>query len=87
MLTEAIDPLRDIETINLELILSDLEILERRIAKVAKGARMDKEQAKELSDAGALSRSVWRTESLQSASRQRMKTRKQYFKNLNLLTA
>ena len=44
----SVNPLRDIETINLELIFSDLEILERRIAKVAKGARMDKEQAKEL---------------------------------------
>lgn len=44
----SVDPLRDIETINLELIFSDLEILERRIAKVAKGARMDKVQAKEL---------------------------------------
>lgn len=43
-----VDPARDIETINLELIFSDLEILERRIAKVAKGARMDKAQAKEL---------------------------------------
>jgi GTP-binding protein YchF len=44
----SIDPLRDIETINLELIFSDLEILERRIAKVTKAARMDKEAAKEL---------------------------------------
>ena len=43
-----IDPLRDIETINLELIFSDIEILERRIAKVTKTARMDKEAAKEL---------------------------------------
>ena len=43
-----INPLRDIETINLELIFSDLEILERRIAKVTKTARMDKEAAKEL---------------------------------------
>ncbi|MCR2022981.1 YchF family ATPase, partial [Blautia pseudococcoides] len=40
--------LRDIETINLELIFSDLEILERRIAKTTKSARMDKEAAKEL---------------------------------------
>ncbi|MDE6421756.1 MAG: redox-regulated ATPase YchF [Lachnospiraceae bacterium] len=45
----SIDPLRDIETINLELIFSDLEILERRIAKVTKLARMDKTAAKELS--------------------------------------
>lgn len=29
----SIDPIRDIETINLELIFSDLEILERRIRK------------------------------------------------------
>lgn len=44
----SIDPMRDIETINLELIFSDLEILERRIAKTTKTARMDKEAAKEL---------------------------------------
>ena len=43
-----IDPLRDIETIDLELIFSDLEILERRIAKTTKTARMDKAAAKEL---------------------------------------
>lgn len=43
-----IDPLRDIETINLELIFSDLEILERRIAKTTKVARNDKAAAKEL---------------------------------------
>ena len=39
---------RDIETINLELIFSDVEILDRRIAKIAKQARMDKTLAKEL---------------------------------------
>lgn len=44
----SIDPLRDIETINLELVFSDIEILERRIAKTSKGARMDKVLAKEL---------------------------------------
>ena len=44
----SIDPLRDIETINLELIFSDIEILERRIAKTTKVARNDKEAAKEL---------------------------------------
>jgi len=43
-----IDPLRDIETINLELIFSDLEMIERRISRVAKGASYDKAQAKEL---------------------------------------
>lgn len=44
----SINPLRDIETINLELIFSDIEILERRIAKVSRGAKNDKTQAKEL---------------------------------------
>lgn len=43
----SISPVRDIETINLELIFADLEVLERRYAKVAKAARMDKSQAKE----------------------------------------
>lgn len=43
----SVNPLRDIETINLELIFSDLEVLERRLAKVIKTARMDKTAAKE----------------------------------------
>ena len=44
----SIDPLRDIDTINLELIFSDLEILERRISKAVRAARNDKTIAKEL---------------------------------------
>lgn len=44
----AVDPLRDIETINLELIFSDMEILERRIAKTAKSATANKSLAKEV---------------------------------------
>lgn len=44
----SVDPIRDIDTINLELIFSDVEILERRIAKTTKGARNDKALAKEL---------------------------------------
>lgn len=43
-----VNPLRDIETINLELIFSDIEMLERRIAKQGKGAFNNKELAKEL---------------------------------------
>ena len=35
----SIDPIRDIETINLELVFSDLEILERRIAKTGKAGK------------------------------------------------
>ena len=44
----SVDPLRDIETIDLELIFSDLDILDRRIAKSTKGAMNDKSLAKEL---------------------------------------
>lgn len=43
----SIDPLRDIETINLELLFSDMEILERRMSKTGKAARMDKSLQKE----------------------------------------
>ena len=43
-----VNPMRDIETINLELVFSDIEILERRIAKTSKGAKNDKTLAKEL---------------------------------------
>lgn len=44
----SIDPGRDIETIDLELIFADIEVLDRRISKTAKSARMDKAAAKEL---------------------------------------
>ncbi|WP_125152204.1 redox-regulated ATPase YchF [Clostridium rectalis] len=43
----SIDPIRDIETINLELILSDLEILDRRIEKTLKMARGGDKKSKE----------------------------------------
>lgn len=38
----SIDPLRDIETINLELIFSDMEMLERRIDRTTKALKGDK---------------------------------------------
>lgn len=43
-----VDPIRDIETINLELIFSDLEILERRIARTEKAMKGDKTLAEKL---------------------------------------
>ena len=42
----SVDPIRDIETINLELIFSDLEILERRMEKTVKLARSGDKTAK-----------------------------------------
>ncbi len=43
-----VDPVRDIETINLELIFSDLEMLERRIDRTKKAMKGDKSLVKEL---------------------------------------
>jgi len=44
----SVSPLRDIETITLELIFSDLEVLEKRIARTGKSAMNDKGAAKEV---------------------------------------
>ena len=43
-----INPSSDIETINTELLLSDMEILERRIQRVSKAAKADKKMQPEL---------------------------------------
>src|SRR5699024_1807279 len=67
----SIDPKRDIETINLELILSDMEVLDRRIEKTQKMLKADKKYQEELDfflrvrealDAGKSARSVECTE-------------------------
>ena len=44
----SIDPVRDIEIINLELIFSDIEMIERRIDRTKKAMKGDKSLAKEL---------------------------------------
>ena len=43
-----VDPLRDVETINLELIFADLEVVDRRLDRVRKLARQDKSLAAEV---------------------------------------
>ena len=43
-----VDPLRDIETINLELIFADLEVLEKRIIRTEKAMKGDKTLKEEL---------------------------------------
>ncbi len=43
-----VDPIRDVETINLELIFSDIEILDRRIDRVKKAMKGDKSLAAEV---------------------------------------
>ncbi|MBQ8321940.1 MAG: redox-regulated ATPase YchF [Clostridia bacterium] len=44
----SVDPLRDVETINLELILSDLEVVERAIDRTTKAAKADKKLLEKL---------------------------------------
>lgn len=41
-----VDPVRDIETIELELILADLDVVDKRIAKTQKQAMNDKSLAR-----------------------------------------
>ncbi len=47
-LSGSVDPVRDIEVINLELVLADLAQVEKRIAKVRKQAKNDKNAQAEL---------------------------------------
>ena len=63
----SIDPIRDVETIDIELILSDLEIVERAIDRTVKAAKADKklleklavlEKVKSALEAGKSARSV-----------------------------
>ena len=44
----SVDPIRDVETINIELILSDLEIIERAIDRTTKAAKADKKLLEKL---------------------------------------
>lgn len=43
-----LNPIDDIEVINTELLLADISLLEKRIAKTTKAAKADKKEAKEL---------------------------------------
>lgn len=83
----SVDPVRDIETINLELIFSDLEILERRIAKVAKQARMDKTLAKELELLEALKAHLEEGKLAKTFSVPEDEDKQAWFASYNLLTA
>lgn len=44
----SVAPIRDIETINFELIFSDIEVIDRRITKTSKSVKSDKNLQKEL---------------------------------------
>ncbi|MEG0961244.1 MAG: redox-regulated ATPase YchF [Lachnospiraceae bacterium] len=82
----SIDPIRDIETINLELIFSDIEILERRIAKSSKGARMDKTLTKELQLLERI-KAYLEEGKLAATFEPEGEEEEEWFKSYNLLTA
>jgi len=44
----SIDPLRDLETVQVELLLADLELVEKRIERIKNGKKISKEAAREL---------------------------------------
>ncbi len=83
----SVNPLRDIETINLELIFSDLEILERRISKVAKVARMDKTAGKELDLLERIKAHLESGKMAKSMVLEDDEDERELFKSYNLLTA
>ena len=83
----SVNPLRDIETINLELIFSDLEILERRISKVAKAARMDKTAGKELDLLERIKAHLESGKMAKSMVLEDDEDERELFKSYNLLTA
>lgn len=67
----SVDPVRDIETINLELIFSDIEMIDRKIERTKKAMKGDKtlagelalyERVKEALEAGKLAKSLDYTE-------------------------
>ncbi len=82
----SIDPLRDIETINLELLFSDMEILERRMSKTGKAARMDKSLQKEAAMQERLYKHM-EDDNMAKTFTLNDEDEEAYFKEYNLLTA
>ncbi len=82
-----IDPASDIETINLELIFSDIEILDRRIAKGSKGARMDKKLAAEVEFLKRIKAHLEDGKLAKTFELSDDEDEQAFFRSLNLLTA
>ena len=83
----SVDPARDIETINFELIFSDMEILDRRIAKVAKQAKMDKTVAKEYEQLEAIKAHLEAGNMAKTFPMPEDEDKIAWFESYNLLTA
>lgn len=83
----SVDPLRDIETINLELILADMEVLDRRLQKTKKSGKSGDKAL--LSEAAFLEKLMAHLESGQCARSFEIEREdeKEIFDSINLLTA
>ena len=81
-----VDPIRDIETINVELIFADLEVLERRLSKQIRVARNDKSAAKEVDMLNRLKEHL-EAGKLAISFETQDEDEEAYFKEYNLLTA
>ncbi len=81
----SVDPKRDVETIHLELIFADLEVLEKRIAKIGKNVMGSKEAAKELAILKALKEHL-ETGALASSYEAADDEERAFIDSLNLLT-
>ncbi len=81
----SIQPLRDIETIQLELIFSDLEALERRMAKTAKAVRADKSLQGEMDFLNRIKETLESGQSVRKMSMTAEET--EMLKSFNLLSA
>lgn len=81
----SVNPLRDIETINLELILSDMEILERRIVKTTKALKADKSLASELEFLQSIAKTLEESKCVRTM--EFTEEEQEFVNTLNLLTS
>ncbi len=82
-----VDPVRDIETINLELILADMEVVQNRINKIGKKAAMskDKEAQKEASILNKIDNHLKQNKTIRTLDLDEDETK--LIKNFSFLTA
>jgi len=81
---DSINPLRDIETIHMELLFADMEIVERRIERIKSGKKVKKENQLELA---VLEKCLGALESEQAISQLALsEDEKQVLKNYSFLT-
>jgi len=81
-----INPLSDIDTINMELILSDLELLERRISKTEKSLKADKNLGTELDILRTIYDTMAQGKSARTLTDSFSKDEDEFVKSLDLLS-